>query len=187
MGRRAVPLALVLSLSGLACASAPAAAQTTAPASVSVEARLREVLAGFEDAPARQEILALGDEGLAALIRIHDDARTLGAIRLRAITCASWIPGERARSFLLRVLRAPGQDPMHLRTAIRAYAAREGASAVDEIVRHATHDDVAVREAVLLSLVSLRDGDAVDRTLERLLAAERDAELVRSVRTRMQR
>jgi hypothetical protein len=187
MRRHAVPLALVLSLSGLACTPAPAAAQTTAPSPVSVEARLREVLAGVEDGPARQEILAFGDEGLAALIRIHDDARTLGAIRLRAITCASWVPGERARAFLLRVLRAPGQDPLHLRAAIRAYAAREGAASVDELVRHAAHEDVAVREAVLLSLVSLRDGGAIERTLEQLLATERDAELVRAMRARMQR
>lgn len=158
-----------------------------APTSVSVETRLREVLAGFEDGPARQEILAFGDEGLSALVRIHDDAGTLGAVRLRAITCASWIPGERARAFLLRLLRASGQDPLHLRAAIRGYAAHEGAAAAPEIARHGAHADPAVREAVLLSLVSLRDGGDVDRTLERLLAAERDAELVRAIRARMQR
>jgi hypothetical protein len=184
---RGLVLALVLSVSGLACAPTPAAAQGTAPTSLSVETRLREVLAGFEDGVARQEVLSFGDEGLAALIRIHDDARTPGAVRLRAITCASWISGDRARAFLLRVLRAPGQDPLHLRTAIRAYAAREGAASVNELVRHAAHSDVAVREAVLLSLVSLRDGGAIDRTLERLLAEERDEELVRAIRSRMQR
>jgi hypothetical protein len=187
--RSMLGFAVALAGAGLGCAVAhpPVASAQPAPTSVSVETRLRDVLSGFEDGPARQEILAFGDEGLSALIRIHDDAGTLGAVRLRAITCASWVPGERARAFLRRLLRAPGQEPLHLRAAIRAYAAREGAAGAREIARHGAHADVAVREAVLVSLVSIRDGGEVDRTLERLLAAERDAELVRAIRARMQR
>lgn len=192
--RIALVLAVVLSVSGWV-SSPPASAQQTSRTTSErgVDARVRALLSGIETAPTREELLALGPEGLEALIRLHADTQALGALRLRAITCAGWFDGPRAHAFLVELSRAPGQEPLHLRAALRALAAREGTQAVDELVRHAQHADVAVREAVLVSLatlatmesVSAADRRAVRSTLEDLLGRETDQELVTSVRARL--
>jgi len=193
MMMRAVLLGLALAVG---CVSAtPTSAQSSRRAEQDdVDARVRALLSGIESAPTRDELLALGDPGLDALFRLHADQSALGALRLRAITCASWFPGRRPHDFLVRLLRDAGTAPLQLRAAIRALAAREGAASVQEIVRHAQHADAAVREAVFLSLVTLRTGEGVSaaeqaeigRTLEAWLAREPDAELVRSIRSRGQ-
>jgi len=182
------------------CVSAtPTSAQSGAQSSrraaqTDVDARVRTLLSGIETAPTRDEVLALGDAGLEALLRLHADPSAVGALRLRAITCISWFPGARPHDFLVGLLHDAQTEPLQLRAGIRALAARESAASVQEIVRHAQHADVAVREAVLLSLVTLRTAEGVStaerteigRTLEALLALERDAELVRSIRSRLQ-
>jgi len=192
--RNALVLALVLSVMGCV-SSTPASAQDRPAARErgSVDARVRALLSGIETAPTREELLALGPEGLEALIRLHADTQEIGALRLRAITCAGWFEGPRAHEFLVGLSRAPGQDALHLRAALRALAAREGTQAVEELVRHAGHADVAVREAVLASLatlstmdtVSAADRRAVRTTLEGLLAHETDQELASSIRARL--
>ncbi|MBX7191933.1 MAG: hypothetical protein K1X94_07735 [Sandaracinaceae bacterium] len=199
--RRALVLSWILSVMGCV-SSSPASAQTSPRAgqttphagrTTGIDAQVRELLSGVEDAPAREELLALGPDALEALIRLHGDAQALPVQRLRAITCASWFDGDRAHGFLVGLARTPSLDPIQLRTTLRALAAREGAQAVPELVRHASHADVAVREAVLQSLAMLATDQAVsasDRaslraTLESLLGSERDAELVRAIRARL--
>ncbi len=192
--RSALVLALLLSVMGCV-SSSPASAQAPRAGAHArtADARVRELLSGIESAPTREELLELGPDGLEALIRLHADSQALGALRLRAITCAGWFEGPRAHEFLVGLSRAPGQEPLHLRAALRALAAREGTQSVDELVRHARHTDVAVREAVLVSLatlatmdtVSAADRRAVRATLEDLLGRETDQELVTSVRARL--
>lgn len=191
-----IALALAVLLSVLGCVSSSPASAQQAPAqreTRAADARVRALLSGIESAPTREELLALGPEGLEALIRLHADSQEIGALRLRAITCAGWFEGARAHEFLVGLARAPGQEPLHLRAALRALAAREGTQAVDELVRHAGHADVAVREAVLASLATIAtmesvraaDRRAVRSTLDGLLAREADQELAASIRARL--
>ncbi len=193
MSRSAAALFLILT-AGCISSAAPASAQAPRAQAGDVDARVRALLSGIESAPTRDELVALGERGLDALIRLHADTTAVGAMRLRAITCAGWFASARAHDFLLALLHRDSLDALHLRAAIRALAAREGALAVPEIVRHAQHADVAVREAVLLSLATLASAEGVSAgeraeigsTLAALLARETDAELVRSIRGRVQ-
>lgn len=191
--RRSLVLASWLLLAGCVSTAPAEAQEPPAARRADVDREVRAMLSGIESPPSREDILALGPDGLEALIRLHADTQALGALRLRAITCASWFPDARAHAFLLSVAHDQHQEPLHLRAALRALADREGTQAVDELVRHAQHPDVAVREAVLASLATLAtredlsdaDRRAVRSTLEDLLSRERDQELVRATRARL--
>lgn len=125
-----------------------------------LEAQLRVALSGYEDAPSRASIAQLGEDGVAALLRIHADTSLLGAIRLRAVTCLGWIPGASSRRALEDLL-ASSPPALELRAAIRALAdhartAHEEAAAAARIAPFARHADEAVREAVALELRALQ-------------------------------
>jgi uncharacterized membrane protein len=198
MARTAALLWFVLAVCCVGPATS-ASAQTAPHEPQPVEARVRALLSGIEDAPTREEVLALGEPGLDALLRIHGDARERGVIRLRAIACAGWFSGPRSRALLLRLLRQGTREVLELRAAIRAYVGqllREGpreAQAIEPLLRHAQHADPAVREAVLIGLVELhaqaspRERAVLSPTLERLLATEPDAGLARAIRARLAR
>ena len=181
-------LALVspLSSSALHAQSNPGVNQ---PA-MSIEARLRQDLSGVEDVPLEAEIRALGGEATAALIVIADDANAPPFLRLRAITCLGWATGGRASTYLRGVLQSE-QEPMRLRAAIRAFSTREGVRAMQAIALQGQHADAVVREAVYVALLSMKSAGGttsaqraqVQRTIDRLLAREADADLAQRIRS----
>ncbi len=193
-----VSLVLALGCTGPA-SLASAQSRPASRGAQSIDARVRELLSGIEEAPTREELLALGQDALDTLVRIQRDPAEQGVLRLRAITCASWFPGTRSRGFLTELLGRRGLEPLQLRAAIRGLGAqlgREGlpdASSLEPILSHARHDDPVVREAVLVTLIELRAQApataraSIEQTLERLLAAETDADLVRASRVRLAR
>jgi Tat protein secretion system quality control protein TatD with DNase activity len=70
MARTAALLWFVLAVCCVGPATS-ASAQTAPHKPQPVEARVRALLSGIEDAPTREEVLALGEPGLDALLRIH--------------------------------------------------------------------------------------------------------------------
>jgi hypothetical protein len=182
-------LALTLGLSLVERAAEAQSEPARSQASRSLEAHLRDQLSGIEDGPLESEIRALGPDASAPLIAIASDAQALPFLRLRAITCLGWVPGDSATTFLQGVLQTE-QEPMRLRAAIRSYAGREGTRALTAVVAHGAHSDAVVREAVYLSLIAMLHAEPsraqqtqITQALDRLLARESDAELVQHVRT----
>ena len=182
----ALPLALPLAPHVHAQANGPSQEGT-----LSMEAHLRAQLSAVEDGPLESEIRALGTEAAAALIAIASDDTALPVMRLRAITCLGWTSGSQPETYLRTLLRTE-QEPMRLRAAIRAYGGLEGARAVSVIAAHGEHSDVAVREAVYLSLIAMLHStqtatpaqqSQVRSALDRLLAREPDAQLAQRARS----
>lgn len=195
----AAPGSLALGLALAVGCTAPATVQAQtrgegAQQAQGLEAQVRALLSGIEDAPRPEELTTLGEPGLEVLVRLASDARELGVVRLRAITAVGWFRTPRAQAYLESILAERGRDPLQLRAALRAYGAQRGAdvseASLAPVTRHAQHPDVVVREAVLLTVVAARAQApqgaraSLERLLERLLLAEPDADLVRAIRAR---
>ena len=177
---------VVLALSIVLFLAAPGGAQQRTP----TRDEVRTMLSGVEQGPSAEEWQGLAPATLGVLVAVADDASELPVVRLRAIGAAAYFATAEARRFLLRTARARAAEGLVVRAVVRALARGWGAAAVGDVAGFAAHDDVAVREAVISALASMR-GDAehgaeATRVLRARVSVERDEALAAQLRQALQ-
>jgi HEAT repeat protein len=138
---------LAIALTG-ACG---ASAQSTAPS----RQALITMLSGFEDTPTLAQMRALGDGTVPMLVSLYDDPQVIQPVRLRAVEAMGAFSTPAARTFLLRVMREPGQSPIVVREAIEALAQSQGAAAIPDIAPLLSSQERPIREGAIEALGSI--------------------------------
>lgn len=152
----------ILTLAAVGTVAAPVSA--TPPS----KSELTQLLAGFEQAPAAADYRAWGPETLAILVELYDDPEAPAFVRLRAVAAAGHFSTASARSFLLRVARARGQNDLLVREAVRSLGRAFGAASVADLRPFLAHPAPAVREGAVRALAELRTPRAREALRARL-------------------
>ena len=139
-------------------------------------------LSSYDRGPGASFWQQLDPDTIDVLVRLYDDDDQPPFIRLRAVVVARHFPSSTARTFLLRVARAPNQPGLMVREAVRSLSVAFGARASVDIQGFVGHRDRSVREAAVQALLTHRTTQGMNRLRERL-AHETDVVL----RTRIRR
>jgi HEAT repeat protein len=165
-------IARVLALACLLCAGVASAQTTQLP----TREALVTMLSGFEDTPTLAQMRALGDGAVPMLVALYDDPQVIQPVRLRAVEAMGAYTTPAARTFLLRVIREPGQSPIVVREAVEALAQSQGASAIPQIAPLLSSQERAIREGAIEALGSI-DTTAARQRLTQHLPDEHDTDL----------
>lgn len=149
----------------------------TASANPPSKDQVAQMLSGYESTPAPAQWRALGPEVLVVLAELYNDTDQPGYVRIRSIEAAANFPVPAARTFLLAVARARGQNDLYVRAAVKALARGFGVNAIDDLDGFLDSRHVIVREVVARELGRLQD-ERVRPLLVRRRAVE-DNEAVR--------
>jgi HEAT repeat protein len=148
--------------------------------------RVRTLLSAYEQLPGATHWRDLGPGTLEVLIALHDDPREPGYVRLRALAAAGHFPGPRARTFLLRVARAPEQDELFVREALLALQRGFKEDAVEEVSAFLRHERPLVRRAAA-TCIGRMDRTLAEPRLRRHLDREHDPVVRRVVQRVLRR
>lgn len=145
--------------------------------------------AGIEPSGASTAIVALGEPGERALVRVFERASTPQYVRLRALSALGGFRTESAARYfeqLLRSARTPANGPdraLSLRSPLVLRRALEGLGASGKpfaerldrsvVSAYLDHPDAHVRRVAAEVLAALGGGAEVDRALEKRLSRER--------------
>jgi HEAT repeat protein len=140
------------------------------------------MLSGYEDVPGAEAWRALGPETLQVLVSLYNDGSEPPYVRLRAVGAAAHYPSPAARTFLLGVARAPGQNDLFVRAAVLALGRAFDQRAVDAVKSFLGHRDAVVREAAARALGRMGGPEAT-----RALRARMDEETDPQVRSALDR
>lgn len=140
--------------------------------------RVRTLLSAFEGVAPETAWRALGPETVTVLRALYEDREELPFVRMRAVEVAGYYPTEASHAFLRDVVRAPAQQDLILRRALRALTRAFGERAIDDVRPFLSHRTVIVREAAVRALAVVT-APRVRPLLEARLVQERDPEVRR--------
>jgi HEAT repeat protein len=145
-------------------------------------------LAGYETIATREQLLRLGDEGalVDALAALYRDPGVDSYIRVRALTSLHFFPGPTAKAVLEQALEAPDTTDVARRTAVKAYGAGFGQTAVPLLGKLIDHPDVHTRNAAAEMLGEIR-GERSLQALRRRLVHEASPLVRGTIETGLQR
>jgi HEAT repeat protein len=154
--------------------TAPVVARASSPVRRSaLNQQLLGLLGGYEDVPARAELLRVGppDVLVAELQQIYLDPSVPDWKRLRALCSLRYFPGRASREAFENALSNPDTPVPILRAAVRAYGSTFREQAIGVLRPLLAHSDLHTRDAVALTLGEIGSPQALQ-----LLKARADIE-----------
>lgn len=186
MKRMVTAVGLALLMVGGAFAS-PAWAQDgdTVAAATEVDEKLatqvKELLAGFEYVPTREDWAKLGPQAAGVLRQIAADPTASATTRARAVSSLGYFPEAGTESFLTALLAADDQPSLLRRKSLRALAFGFGDKALPQITPYLSNEDKRLRESAIRALGLLKV-DAAREALQARLSQEPSSYLQETIR-----
>lgn len=143
--------------------------------------QVKELIAGLEYAPTREDWEKIGPEAADVLRHIAADPTASASTRARAISSLGYFPEANTESFLSTILAADDQPSLLRRKALRALAFGFGEKALPQITPYLSNEDKRMRESAIRA-VGLLKVDAARETLKARLPQEPSSYLQETIR-----